>query len=206
MIMCWWHHIVLQVSKKLKRMIYLQHLVMLSEQVVWNGDSSGPQDCIDQPICAPWQRTVIHPDWSRRNDVNPISISLTSKSIMCGWAPHICISRRFAVVDMDSMNDDVIHILYCNASSVGNMDFGSSTVNSLVAVHEQLLLQLNIHIFLENDPERLRLDDSMAQSAESRIDWVVIIRISNCVNLAILTSNGVFCQIRWHTQQASFCS
>lgn len=169
-----------------------EHLVMVSEKAVWNGYSSGTHDGVDQSICATWQWTVVNPNCAWSKDGNPISITLGSKPIMCGGAPNICISRRFTVVDMNSMNDNIGHILNCNASSICYMNIGTSTINSLITVHDKLLLELNNHIFLENNPERFGLNNSVPQSARSRIDRVIVIWICNYIKSAILTSNGVF--------------
>ncbi|GLJ17494.1 hypothetical protein SUGI_0304330 [Cryptomeria japonica] len=104
---------------------------------------------------------------------------------MCRGAPNICISRRFTVVDMNSMNDNIGHILNCNASSICYMNIGTSTINSLITVHDKLLLELN-------NPERFGLNNSVPQSARSRIDRVIVIWICNYIISSILTSNGVF--------------
>lgn len=45
---------------------------------------------------------------------------------------------------------------------------------------------------MKNNPERLGLDDSVAQSARLRIDGVIVTGIGNDIKPPVLTSNGVF--------------
>ena len=89
-----------------------------------------------------------------------------------------------------------------DAGSISNMDIDSTAINGLVAVHYELLLQCYHHIEVENDPERLVLDNSMAQSARPGVNRVVITRISDNIETAITASNGVSTKTYTATSQA----
>jgi hypothetical protein len=97
-------------------------------------------------------------------------------------------------MDVNPVNDNVGHMLYRNAGTVGNVDIGSSAVNCLVTVHEELFFELDDHVPLKNDPQRLCLNNSMAQGARPGIDRIVVIGISDHIESAILPSNGILAE------------
>ena len=66
--------------------------------------------------------------------------------------PHHGIACLNAVVDANAMNDDVGHILYCNAGIVGNVNIGTSTIDCLVTIHDEFFFELNDHVALKYDP------------------------------------------------------
>lgn len=94
-------------------------------------------------------------------------------------------------MDVNPVNDNVFHILYCNARTVGDVDIGASAVDCLVTVHDKLLFELDDHVSLKDDPQRLVLNNSVAQSAWPGIDWIVVIGICDNIESAVLPSNGV---------------
>jgi len=68
-------------------------------------------------------------------------------------------------MDVNPVNDNVTHILYRNARAVGDVDIGTSAIDCLVAVHDKLFFELDDHVSLKDDPQRLRLNYGMAQRA-----------------------------------------
>lgn len=94
-------------------------------------------------------------------------------------------------MDVNPVNDNVGHVLYRDAGTVGNVDIGSSAVDCLVTVHEELFFELDDHVSLKNDPQRLRLNNSMAQGARPGIDCIVVIGICDHIESPILPSNGI---------------
>lgn len=72
------------------------------------------------------------------------------------------------------MNDHIGNRLQSDASISRYMHVGPSAVDCLVAVKDELVLKLDDHAGLENDPEGLILDDSMAEGAWGGVDHVVV--------------------------------
>lgn len=89
------------------------------------------------------------------------------------------------------MNDDVSHKLDCDAGSIGYVNVGPTTINGLEAVHDQFLLQLNHHIPLEDNPERLVLNDRMAQSTWFWVNRVIVTGVSDNIEAAITTPDCI---------------
>ncbi|GLJ17509.1 hypothetical protein SUGI_0304530 [Cryptomeria japonica] len=135
---------------------------------------------------------MIYPNCTSSKDRNSIFVTPGFVPIMSQGAPHICISCRLTVMDMDAMYDDIGQIIYCNARSVFYMNIGASTIDCLVIFNDKLLLELNNHISLENNLARLGLNNSVSQSAMLRIDRVIVIWIRNYIKSPILTSDGIF--------------
>lgn len=94
-------------------------------------------------------------------------------------------------MDMQTMNYNVCNKLDCNAGSISNVNIGSAAINGLEAIHDELLLQLDHHVTLEDNPERLVLDDSMAQSTGSGVNGIIIAGVSDNIEASITTTNGI---------------
>jgi hypothetical protein len=147
---------------------------VLSEEGVRNRDGCRSHDRVEEAIMASGKRDVVHPDVSRSKQRDTITISHSSEAIMIRGAANHGIPGRYAVMDMDSVDDDVADELDGEASTVSNVDLVPTPVDGLVAVHDELLLQSNGHVGVEDDPEWLILDDGIAKSSGFRIDGVVI--------------------------------
>lgn len=89
------------------------------------------------------------------------------------------------------MNDDISNKLNRDTRSVGNVDIGATTINGLEAVHDQFLFQLNDHVSFEDNPERLVLDNSVAQSARFWVNRIIIAWVSDDIEAAITSANGI---------------
>ncbi len=84
---------------------------MVGEIVVGNGDISWSHNDINESICAIGEVAVINPDVLRPEDVNSIAVGCSSLPEMCAIASNHRRSGRDAVVDVNSVNDDVSHVL-----------------------------------------------------------------------------------------------
>lgn len=89
------------------------------------------------------------------------------------------------------MDDDVGYELNGDARSICNVDIDPTPINGLEAVHYELLLQCDHHVTLEHNPQRLVLDDSVAEGPGSRVDRVVIARVVHDVVLAIAAAHSI---------------
>lgn len=68
------------------------HLIVMREIIVWYCEPRGPHNCINQPIFAVWEGTVVYPYVFRPKDRDPITVWFCSVTVV-GWArPHISIT------------------------------------------------------------------------------------------------------------------
>ena len=61
-------------------------------------------------------------------------------------------------MDVDTVDDDVSHVLNSDARAAGDVHASSTAVYGLERVHHQLFFQLYDHVTCEDDPQRLVLD------------------------------------------------
>lgn len=94
--------------------------------------------------------------------------------------PHIGIPTLLTVMNVQTMNYNVGHVLDGNARSSSNVDAGSSTVDGLEGVHDQLLLQLYHHVTFEDDPEWLILYYTVSECT-----WLGTHRVIPCIRYHI---------------------
>lgn len=106
-------------------------------------------------------------------------------------APNHGVAGRLAVVDVEPMDDDIGDELNGDTSPIGNVDIDTTAIDGLKAVHDQLLLQFDDHVTLEHNPQRLLLDDGVAESPRLRVDGVVITGVSDHVEAAVAATDGV---------------
>lgn len=70
---------------------------------------------------------------------------------------------------MHIVDDHIAHILESYASISGYMHIGATAIHGLVAIEDELVLELDHHARLEDDPEGLVLDDRVAEGARGRV-------------------------------------
>lgn len=173
---------------------------MVSHVIVRDGDGSGAMDGIDEPIMAVWEWAVVHPDMAPTKDGYPIPVWYRPPPVVTRGISHVSVPPLLAVMDVESMYDNVGHILYSNACSTCNMDASTPAIDGLEGVHYQLFLQLDNHIPRKDDPQGLILDDCITQSPGLWIHHIIITGVRHDVNLPILPTNGILpksnCAIR----------
>ena len=94
-------------------------------------------------------------------------------------------------MNMKTMDYNIGDKLNGNTTPIGNMNIDSSAINGLETVHDQLLLELNRHVLLEHNPERLLLNDSMAEGAWSGVNRVIIPGVRDDIEAAVTAPNGI---------------
>ena len=92
---------------------------------------------------------------------------------------------------VEAVNYDIGDKLDGDASPIGNVDIGTTSIDGLEAVHDELLLEGNHHVPLEHNPQRLLLNDSMAQCAWFWVNRVIVARVTNNIVSSIATTNGI---------------
>lgn len=95
---------------------------------------------------------MVNPNVTGPKDGNGIAISECPPSIMRRGASNHSIASGLAIMDMDTMDDDIGDELDGNAGTKGNVDIGATTIDGLEAVHDEFLLEGNHHVPLEHDP------------------------------------------------------
>lgn len=69
------------------------------------------------------------------------------------------------VMDMDVMDDHVLHELDSDAGTISDANIGSPSINGFVAGHDQLLMEPNDHAACKDNPEGPILGNSMAEGS-----------------------------------------
>lgn len=141
------------------------NLVVVREVVVRNSNSRGPHYGVNQPVRTIRQRAVVDPDLARAVDGDPVAVGYPSPPDVGGAGGNVGVPRGLAVVHVDVVDDDVGDVLEGHAAIADNVDIGAAAVDGLEAVDYELVLELDGHVGREDDPERLRLDDGVAERA-----------------------------------------
>ncbi len=171
------------------RMSAKEHnLVMVSEVVVGDGDGGGAFNDISETVSAVSEVVVIDPDILGSEDVDAISVCGSSVPDMLRSAAYRGRSRRNAIVNVDPVHDDVGNELDRQASTSCYVYVRASSVQGLETAHDQLLFQLDQHVLLEDDPQRLVLYGAPPQCPWSWVHDVVVAVVCNDVDLSVLSS------------------
>ena len=163
---------------------------MICEVVVGDGDKRGAAGAIDQAIRRICQVTVIHPHIGCPPNVNGIPIGRPMVGQLRRRDENGGRPRRPDVVYVDAKNYDMGDVLDGDLGAAHNMDSGAPAVDGLEARHDQLRIQLDRHAVGEDDPQRLRARDAVAQRPEGWVLRVVAVA-GHHVDLAILPADGV---------------
>lgn len=113
---------------------------MVGEVVVRDGNGSRAHYSINKAISTIGKRVVVNPNVARSKNGDGIAISHCPPPIMRWRAPNHGIASGLAIMDVETMDDDIGHKLDCNASPIGDVDIDTSCINCLKAIHEELLL------------------------------------------------------------------
>lgn len=174
---------------------------MILEVAVGNGDISRPLNDINKAISAVREVAMVYPDVVRAEDIDAIPVRRTSAAIMWRRAPHIRRSCNLNVVDVNVVNDYVVHELKREASASGNVNIAATAVDGLVTVHDELLLQLNIHVAAEDYPERLAPNGAIAKRPLLRVNDIVVAVVCNNIYLPISATDGVLAEANGATSE-----
>lgn len=145
---------------------------------------------------------MIDPYVPRTKDGYRITIRLPPVANMRGARPNISVPRRFTVVNVHVVDDDIAHILQRDASVPRDLHIGTTPIYGLVVVDNQLVLELDDHVVLERDPEGLVLDDSITKGARGRTDCVVIRGIRHLIETAPFASHRTLAEPNSAVSQA----
>jgi len=99
-------------------------------------------------------------------------------------------------VYVDVVNDDVVHVLNRKTRSSGDVDIVTTAVESLETVHDELLLELYVHVAAEHNPQRLGPNDAIAKCPFSGINHIVVAVIGHNVYFTVFTTDGVLAKAK----------
>uniref|UniRef100_A0A6N2LGL1 Uncharacterized protein n=1 Tax=Salix viminalis TaxID=40686 RepID=A0A6N2LGL1_SALVM len=167
----------------------LPYIIVVGEVGVGNGYCCGSHDSINETIGAARHGNVIDPNIAGSKDGNPISVAVGPDPKMLHRIPDTATAGSDDVMDPNSMNDYVLDELYCDSSTIRDVYMMPTPINRLMARHNQLFRQLNVHVLRKYDPQRLRLDHSMSQSPWFRVQDIVIRIFSHHVYPSSHSSN-----------------
>lgn len=105
---------------------------------------------------------MVHPHVAPTEDGHAVTVGYSPPPVVLWGGPHHSIPSLLAIVYVQTMNDNVGHKLDGDAWPTSNVHAGSSTVDGLERVHDQLFLQLDCHVTLEDDPQWLVLNNGMS--------------------------------------------
>lgn len=134
---------------------------------------------------------MINPDVSSSKDGDTITVRYGPPSGVMWGVPYVSIPRLLAVMDVDAMDDDVGCVMDGDAWTPCNVNTRSPAINGFERIHDEFVLELDDHVSLKNDPERLVLDHGMSERSRLWIHRVIVSGIRNDVNPTISSSNGV---------------
>lgn len=156
-----------------------------------DGNSSGTLNGIYQSIFAISHGNMVNPNIAATKDGNAITITLSPETIMCLRISDHPTLTNHDVKDLDPMDDDVLHKLHRDASTLGNVNIDTSSINGLVAVHDELLLEGDEHASSKDDPQRAVTRDRVAERAGFRVHHIIVGGIGDHVEWSTFASNGV---------------
>lgn len=105
--------------------------------------------------------------------------------------PDVATGAGLDVVNVEVVNDDMLHELDGEAGTVGDVNVRPPTVDGLVVVDHQLLLELDDHVTGEDDPEWPVAGHAVAEGAWPGVQEVVVRRICNHINRTTQAAFGV---------------
>lgn len=170
------------------------HLIMVGHVIVGYGDSRGPHYSINQAILAVRQGAVIHPHVAPTEDGHAVAVRYRPPPEVARGAPHHSIPSLLAVMNIYSVNNNICDILNGNARTTSNVHAGTPPVNSFEGIHDELFLQLDYHVTLKNNPQRLVLNDGVAEGSGFRGDRIVVAGVGDHIDFTVSSANGILAE------------
>ncbi|RDY05902.1 hypothetical protein CR513_10199, partial [Mucuna pruriens] len=101
-------------------------------------------------------------------------------------------------LDVNSMDDDIVHVLHGETIAILDLDVRTTTINGLVGGNQELLHQFNDHAMLEYNPQWALLDNGEIESSQLGIHHVVVRVVGDhtnviCPVVMLLLRDDIFC-------------
>ncbi|WVZ13942.1 hypothetical protein V8G54_011508 [Vigna mungo] len=176
---CYLHDLVLSVRVSRTKQ---HHIVVSGHVAVGDGDGCGALDHIDQSIGSVRKRNMIDPHVGGSEEGDGITITPRSQSNVVVGVPDHATLLRHNVLNANAVDDDVVHELNGEATTVPDLNVGTTTVDGLIGGNEKLLLQSDDHAAFEDDPKWTLLGDGISEGSWLRVDHVLVGVIGDNVN------------------------
>nr|GMD33628.1 hypothetical protein Pyn_29454 [Ipomoea batatas] len=141
------------------------------------------------------QSAVVDPDVSGPEYGNGVAVGLASVPDVGRAGAYVRVAGGDTVVNVHVVDDDVADVLERNAAAAGDVDVGAAPVHGLVAVEDELVLQLDGHVGGEDDPQRLRLDHGVPERPRLRLHRVRVGGVGDDVDLAAFPAHCRFFRV-----------
>ena len=163
---------------------------MILEIIVGDGDVDRVFGGIDQAISSFGQKAMVDPDVGGAFDVHGVTVACATERSEVGRGEDVVRAGGEDVVDVEVVDDDVGNALDGDLGSALQVDLRAAPVDGLVAGHHELALQLDGHVLPEDDPERLRPRDAVAQRAGRGVISIVFVA-GHHVQLPVLAPSRI---------------
>ncbi|RYR56767.1 hypothetical protein Ahy_A05g022466 [Arachis hypogaea] len=163
---------------------------MVREMTVRDGNGRRSHNGVNKSIGAFPHGNMVNPNIAGTKDRDSITITACPKPIMALRIPNKSTGTGNNVMNLDSMDDYIIDVLESDACTLSNVDINSSSINSLVTRHHELLIESNIHAMSKDNPQRSISCDCMAKGTWFWINHVIVSRTSNYVDWTPLSSSS----------------
>lgn len=137
---------------------------------------------------------MVDPDFTSAKERDAVAVGFTTPPDVGRAGGDVSVTRGFAVVDVNVVDDNVGDVLERYASTAGDVDVEPTTVDCLEAVDDELDFQLDGHVGGEDDPERLRLNHGVAERPRNRVSRVAVRGVCDDVDLTAFASHGVLAE------------
>ena len=98
------------------------------------------------------KRAVIDPNALRSIDGDGTPMACIPTAIMVDRVTNHPSWPSDNVPELDPMDDDIFDIIDCDPRAVLNDHLSPTPIDGLVAVHDELLFEPNVHALLKSDP------------------------------------------------------
>lgn len=165
---------------------------MVAEVVVGNRDPGAPTDGIHKPVIRLGEVAMVDPNVVAGENGDGRPVRPLPVAHMTGATPNHRGTRGNDIVHMDPMDDNVLNELNLQPRPAGQVHVGAAAVDRLVRCHNELVLELDLHVAAERDPQRPVLQNAVAERAIFRVDDVVVAVVGDGVDAPVLAARGVF--------------
>lgn len=156
----------------------------MSKVAIGDGDGSGSHNGIDETVMTSGHGNMVNPNIGGTEDGNAVAIAHCPQTHMVDSVSDHPTSTHDDVMNTKAMDDDILDVLKSNASPICNLNIGPSSIDGLVAGHNELLIEPNGHVGRKGYPERPFLDHGMTQGPRF---WVHKVRVRRVVHHVVWT-------------------
>jgi len=131
-----------------------QHdLVVVKEPVVRDGHVRGADRHVQEPVLASGQGVVVDPHLGARHQPDGVAVHASGRLHRAARDDHLPRGLRPALVDVQPVDDHVVHMEEHDACAAGDVHVGPASVDGRNALDEERLRQPDVHAPLEGDPD-----------------------------------------------------